>query len=91
MTKPPVFDDLCYYNISFLKMQDLIFGVSRNHKGEKFFEKRPVVCRELAEMMFLGKPIFRIQQKGVPPLLLPASVLQLPRCLARIYDLDSHH
>ena len=34
--------------------------------------------------MLLGKTVFRIRQKGVPPLLLPASVLQLPRCLARI-------
>ena len=31
--------------------------------------------------LLLGKPVFRIRQKGVPPLLLPASVLQLPRCL----------
>ena len=34
--------------------------------------------------MLLGKTVFHIRQKGVPPLLLPASVLQLPRCLARI-------
>ncbi len=33
------------------------------------------------ETLLLGKPVFRIRQKGVPPLLLPASVLQLPRCL----------
>ena len=33
------------------------------------------------EALLLGKPVFRIRQKGVPPLLLPASVLQLPRCL----------
>ena len=38
-------------------MQDLIFGVCRNHKGEKFFKKRPVACRELVKMMFLGKPL----------------------------------
>ena len=30
---------------------------------------------------FLGKMVFHVRQKGVPPLLLPASVLQLPRCL----------
>ena len=34
--------------------------------------------------------VFPIRQKGVPPLLLPTSVPQLPRCLARIYNLDSH-
>ena len=33
------------------------------------------------EELPLGKSVFRIRQKGVPPLLLPASVLQLPRCL----------
>ena len=33
------------------------------------------------ETFFLGKTVFRIRQKGVPPLLLPASMLQLPRCL----------
>ena len=39
------------------------------------------------ETMFLGKPIFHIRQKGVPPLLLPTSMLQLPRCLVRICNL----
>ena len=34
--------------------------------------------------MLLGKTVFHIRQKGVPPLLLPTSMLQLPRCLARI-------
>ena len=33
------------------------------------------------EALLLGKPVFRIRQKGVPPLLLPTSMLQLPRCL----------
>ena len=37
--------------------------------------------------LLLGKPIFSVRQKGVPPLLLPASVLQLPRCLVRICNL----
>ena len=41
--------------------------------------------------LLLGKPIFSVRQKGVPPLLLPASVLQLPRCLVRIYNLASHN
>ena len=34
--------------------------------------------------LLLGKPIFSVRQKGVLPLLLPASMLQLPRCLVRI-------
>ena len=40
--------------------------------------------------LLLEKTIFSVRQKGVPPLLLPASVLQLPRCLVRIYNLDAH-
>ena len=36
------------------------------------------------EELLLGKTVFSVRQKGVPPLLLPASVLQLPRCLVRI-------
>ena len=35
----------------------------------------------------LGKTICNIRQKGGSPLLLPASVLQLPRCLVRICNL----
>ena len=37
--------------------------------------------------LLLGIPIFSVRQKGVPPLLLPASMLQLPRCLVRICNL----
>ena len=37
--------------------------------------------------LFLGKTTFIVRQKGVSPLLLPASVLQLPRCLVRICNL----
>ena len=33
------------------------------------------------ETLLLGKTVFHIRQKGVSPLLLPASILQLPRCL----------
>ena len=33
------------------------------------------------EELLLGKTVFSVRQKGVPPLLLPTSVLQLPRCL----------
>ena len=47
-------------------------------------------CIVSCETMFLEKTVWSIRQKGVPPLLLPTSVLQLPRCLARIYNLDSH-
>ena len=32
----------------------------------------------LQKFLLLGKTVFHIRQKGVPPLLLPASVLQLP-------------
>ena len=39
------------------------------------------------KQLLLGKPIFSVRQKGVPPLLLPASMLQLPRCLVRICNL----
>ena len=41
----------------------------------------------LQKFLLLGKTVFHIRQKGVPPLLLPASVLQLPRCLVRICNL----
>ena len=41
----------------------------------------------LQKILLLEKPFFSIRQKGVPPLLLPASVLQLPRCLVRICNL----
>ena len=37
--------------------------------------------------LLLEKTVFHIRQKGVPPLLLPASMLQLPRCLVRICNL----
>ena len=40
--------------------------------------------------MLLGKTIFNIRQKGGPPLLLPTSLLQLPRCLAWTYNLTSY-
>ena len=39
------------------------------------------------EQLLLEKTVFCVRQKGVPPLLLPTSVLQLPRCLVRICDL----
>ena len=42
------------------------------------------------EELLLEKTVFSVRQKGVPPLLLPASVLQLPRCLTRTYNLDFH-
>ena len=40
--------------------------------------------------LLLEKTVFPVRQKGVPPLLLPTSMLQLPRCLVRICNLDSH-
>ena len=57
------------------------------------------MCSSLAESdsggiprreLLLEKTVFPVRQKGVPPLLLPASVLQLPRCLIRTYNLDFH-
>ena len=42
---------------------------------------KSTVSHETKQKLLLEKPIFRIRQKGVPPLLLPTSVLQLPRCL----------
>jgi len=39
------------------------------------------------EQLLLGKTVFSVRQKGVPPLLLPASMQQLPRCLVRICNL----
>ena len=54
------------------------------------------MCSSLAESdsggiprreLLLEKTVFPVRQKGVPPLLLPASVLQLPRCLVRICNL----
>ena len=50
-------------------------------------------CNEILlyrKSLLLGKTIFSVRQKGVPPLLLPASVLQLPRCLVRICNFDSY-
>ena len=41
----------------------------------------------LQKILLLGKTIFNVRQKGVPPLLLPASMLQLPRCLVWISNL----
>ena len=48
--------------------------------------KNSVLHKTMQEWL-LEKPIFSVRQKGVPPLLLPASMLQLPRCLARICNL----
>ena len=47
-------------------------------------EKLFGLCSVYQKIMPLGKTVFHIRQKGVPPLLLPASMLQLPRCLVRI-------
>ena len=48
------------------------------------------ILHKAMQEWLLEKTIFNVRQKGVPPLLLPASVLQLPRCLVWIYILDSH-
>ena len=61
--------------------------------GQNCFFGENSLCK--VRVIFLGellleKTIFSVRQKGVPPLLLPTSVLQLPRCLTRTYNLDSH-
>ena len=48
---------------------------------------RSNVLHETMQERLLEKTVFCIRQKGVPPLLLPTSVLQLPRCLFRICNL----
>ena len=48
---------------------------------------RSNVLHETMQKRLLEKMIFSVRQKGVPPLLLPTSVLQLPRCLVRICNL----
>ena len=58
--------------------------------GQNCFFGENSLCK--VRVIFLGKlllekTVFRVRQKGVPPLLLPTSVLQLPRCLVRICDL----
>ena len=57
-----------------------------------FFFGENSLCK--VRVVFLGelllkKTVFSVRQKGVPPLLLPTSVLQLPRCLVRIYNLTA--
>ena len=41
----------------------------------------------LQKILLLGNTRLSVRQKGVPPLLLPTSLLQLPRCLVRICNL----
>ena len=58
--------------------------------GSELFFWENSLCK--VRVIFLGellleKTIFSVRQKGVPPLLLPTSVLQLPRCLVRICNL----
>ena len=56
----------------------------------KYFPTVPVEQLErktFLKVLLLEKTVFNVRQKGVPPLLLPASVLQLPRCLVRICNL----
>jgi hypothetical protein len=68
---------------------------ARPHLGsifEKLLHRKTFqfACGSGLETILLKKTVFHIRQKGVPPLLLPTSMLQLPRCLARIYNLDFH-
>ena len=72
---------------------------SQGFRGNCDSQGKLGMCPSLAEPdsggiprreLLLEKTVFPVRQKGVPPLLLPASVLQLPRCLVWIYILDSH-
>ena len=68
---------------------------ARPHLGsifEKLLHRKTFqfACGSGLETLLLKKTVFHIRQKGVPPLLLPTSMLQLPRCLARTYNLDFH-
>ena len=63
-------------------------GFSKSHVSHEtirnplqLFPRNSCNGNALQKILLLGKAIFSIRQKGVPPLLLPASVLQLPRCL----------
>ena len=56
----------------------------------KYFPTVPVEQLErktFLKVLLLEKTVFIVRQKGVPPLLLPTSVQQLPRCLVRICNL----
>ena len=56
----------------------------------KYFPTVPLEQLErktFLKVLLLEKTVFNVRQKGVPPLLLPASMLQLPRCLVRICNL----
>jgi len=70
--------------------------MEQGFRGNCDFKGKLGMCPSLAELdaigfpkknLLFGKTVFRIRQKGVPPLLLPTSVLQLPRCLVRICNL----
>ena len=56
----------------------------------KYFPTVPVEQLErktFLKVLLLEKTVFNVRQKGVSPLLLPASVQQLPRCLVQICNL----
>ena len=56
----------------------------------KYFPTVPVEQLErktFLKVLLLEKTVFNVRQKGGPPLFLPASVQQLPRCLVRICNL----
>ena len=79
---------ICKYNL--LRKCGLLAHTSPTFLKNCCTEKLFSLCNVSCETSLPEKTIFNIRQKGVPPLLLPASLLQLPRCLARIYNLDSH-
>ena len=79
---------ICKYNL--LRKCGLLAHTSPTFLKNCCTEKLFSLCNVSCETSLLEKTIFNIRQKGVPPLLLPTSLLQLPRCLARTYNLDSH-
>ena len=64
--------------------------MEQGFRGNCDFKGKLGMCPSLAELdaigfpkknLLFGKTVFHIRQKGGPPLFLPTSVLQLPRCL----------
>ena len=79
------FADSCAVDL--LRKRGLLAHASAAFLKNCCTEKLFSLCSVCRKTMLLGKTVFRIRQKGVPPLLLPASVQQLPRCLVRICNL----
>ena len=79
---------ICKSNL--LRKCELLANTSAAFLKNCCTEKLFSLCNVSCETSLPEKTIFSIRQKGVPPLLLPTSLLQLPRCLARTCHFDSH-